>query len=332
MPPTPWQLEEVPCDYCGSREADVLLAGRDRAHGLPGEFNVVACRRCGLARTNPRPTLESLAAAYPAAYPEHQLGGRAPAAPQGLLRWALVNRRGYPLGRRAPAVVRAILSPLAIAALAGWRSAGYMPYGGDGRLLDFGCGAGGYVAKMAAAGWKAEGIDLSPEAVRRGREAGLTLYEGTLPGAPLQAECFDVVTMWQALEHVPSPKATLEAVRRLLRSAGRLLVVCPRLDSLAARWFGAAWFALELPRHLTHFTAATLRRHLAAAGFEVERLRSVRRPAIIRRSYAQLADETGSPVQRHLARSRIAAGLMSWAALVAGRSGQMMCIARRKDV
>jgi len=331
MSHSPWQLEEVPCDYCGSRDADVLLRGRDRAHGMPGEFNVVACRRCGLARTSPRPTVESLAAAYPEEYPEHQVDGREARAPQGLLRWALVNRRGYPLGRRSPAAVRWLMAPLAAAALSGRRTFGYLPYTGEGRLLDFGCGVGGYVATMAAAGWKSEGIDMSAEAVRRGREAGLTLHLGTLPGADLAPQLYEVVTMWQALEHVPSPKATLEAVRRLLRPGGRLLVVCPRLDSLDARWFGAAWFALELPRHLTHFTAATLRRHLEAAGFEVETLRSVRRPAILRRSFAQVADETGRAIHRRLARSRVVPGLVSWISLLAGRTGQMMCVARRKD-
>jgi SAM-dependent methyltransferase len=171
---------------------------------------------------------------------------------------------------------------------------------------------------------------MSPAAVDIGRSAGLTLHAGTLPGAALPPESFDVVTMWQALEHVPSPRATLAAVRELLSPGGRLLVVLPRLDSLEARWFGSAWFGLELPRHLTHFTAATLRRHLEAAGLEFVRLRSIRRPAIIRRSYAQLADETGRARHKRLSRSRIAAGILSWIAYAAGRSGQMICEARRR--
>jgi len=331
MPSPDWQLEEVPCDYCGSREADVRITGRDRAHGLPGEFRVVECRRCGLARTSPRPTLESLASAYPEEYPEHQSDGGAARPPRGLLRWALINWRGYPFGCRAPAAVRGLLWPVAAVTLDRRRALGYVPYRVDGRLLDFGCGVGRYVGRMKAAGWRAEGIDVSPEAVRLGRQAGLLLHHGTLPGADLPAESFDVVTMWQALEHVPSPKATLEAVGRLLRPGGRLVVVCPRLDSLDARWFGSCWFALELPRHLTHFTAATLRRHLEATGFEVERVRSVRRPAVLRRSFAQLADETGSALHRRLARSRLASGLMSWISLFAGRTGQMMVVARRHE-
>jgi len=331
MAESPWQFEEVPCDYCGSRDADLLVTGRDRLHGLSGEVRVVVCCQCGLARTSPRPTVESLGTAYPEDYAPHKDKGERADAPRGLLRWALVNLRGYPLGRRTPAAFRWLLAPLGAAALAGRHAAGYLPYSGEARLLDFGCGAGGYVAKMAAAGWKAEGLDASPNAVRRGREAGLTLHQGTLPGAALEPGSFDVVTMWQALEHVPSPKATLEAVRRLLRPGGRLLVVCPEMDDRACRRFGAAWFPFDLPRHLTHFTATTLRRHLEAAGFEVEWLRPVRRPSLLRRSYGYLATETGKRFHRGMARSRLVAGLLSWALLLAGWTGQMMCLARRKE-
>jgi 2-polyprenyl-3-methyl-5-hydroxy-6-metoxy-1,4-benzoquinol methylase len=325
-----WQLEEVACDYCGSTEADILLRGRDRVHGLPGEFNIVVCRQCGLARTNPRPTVDSLGAAYPETYAPHRASQVAADPPRGMLRWALVNRRGYPIGRRSSGTVRALLAPAGAVVLARRRALGYPPYQGEGRLLDFGCGVGGYVAKMAAAGWKAEGIDASPQAVRLGREAGLTIHEGTLPGVDLAPGSFDVITMWQALEHVPSPKATLRAARDLLKPDGRLMVVVPRLDSREARWFGPRWFALELPRHLTHFTRETLRRHLEAAGFEVEWVYGIRRPAVIRRSFAHLADETGRWVHRRLAHSRVVAGLLGWLALAAGGSGQMMCVARRR--
>jgi 2-polyprenyl-3-methyl-5-hydroxy-6-metoxy-1,4-benzoquinol methylase len=324
-----WQLEEVPCDFCGEAGGEVIVAGRDRAHGLPGVVNIVRCR-CGLARTSPRPTLATLAAAYPEEYGPHQAAELHERAPGGALRWALANWRGYPLGRPMAAPLRRLLAPLGAMMLAGRRSLGYGPFTGEGRLLDFGCGVGRYVAKMAAAGWRAEGIDLSPVAVTTLRAKGLTLHVGTLPGTELPPESYDVITMWQALEHVPSPRATLEAARRLLGPGGRLLVVLPRLDSLEARWFGAAWFGLELPRHFTHFTAVTLRRHMEAAGFDVGRIRSVRRPAIVRRSFAQLADETGRGVHRRLARSRLAAGVLSWIAYLAGRSGQMICEARRR--
>ncbi len=283
-PDTTWEFEEVPCDFCGSTDAEVILQGPDRLHGLPGEFTVVTCRQCSLSRTSPRPTLESLGAAYPEQYDPYS---KAPKhdPPKGMLRWALVNFRNYPLGEKSPAIIRALGAPLARRVLNKRRNLGYLPYIGQGKLLDFGCGAAGYVAKMAAAGWDAQGMDMSAHAVAAGREAGLTIHQGTLPGADLGEEQFDVVTMWQAIEHVPSPTATLAAIHKILKPGGLLLIVCPQLDSRAAKKFGICWFSFELPRHLTHFTRATLRARVEGSGFKIEKMLSTIRPSIVRKSW-----------------------------------------------
>jgi len=328
-PSGPWRLADVPCDFCGEADADVLLTGRDRAFGLPGEFAVVRCRACGLVRTNPQPTQESLATAYPEAYSPYQDGTRSPRPPEGALRWALVNILGYPLGEPAGPVVQALRGPWARWRLTRRRNVGYLPYAGEGRLLDVGCGAGRYLARMAAAGWTAEGLDASPTAVRVCREAGLVCHQGTLPGANLEAASFDAVTLWAALEHVPSPLATLRAARDLLRPGGRVLASVPNIESLAARHFGDAWYGLDLPRHLTHFSPATLARHFEKAGLEVERIHPRARPTFTRHSYAWLADETGKRRHRRLARSRLWVGLIATAGRLLGRAYDLVVIARR---
>ena len=325
----PLELRDVPCDFCGSAEADLVMTGRDRFCGLPGEFRVVACRRCGLTRTNPQPTIATIGAAYPEGYTLHREELRPAGEPAGLVRWALVNLRGYPLGRRSPAPLRWLLWPRAALALRNRRNVGYLAYEGGGRLLDYGCGIGKYVAEMAAAGWRAEGMDLVPQAVAAGRAAGLDLRVGTMPGTAIESERYDLVTMWHVLEHVPSPRATLEAIRGILRPGGRVALVCPLSDSLAARLFGPAWYGLDLPRHLTHFTRATLRRHLEAAGLAVERERCIRRPTFFTRSYGYLSEDTGRPLHRRLARSHFAARLASHLALAAGRTDEALFVARR---
>jgi 2-polyprenyl-3-methyl-5-hydroxy-6-metoxy-1,4-benzoquinol methylase len=323
-----WQFEGVPCDYCGSTDADLLLTGRDWLHGLPGEFRVVACRRCGLARTSPRPTLESL----PTAYPEDYVAFGAPCigvlAPRGLLRWALVNYRGYPLGRPWPALLRMLAAPLGGLFFRHRQRIGYFHWAGEGRLLDFGCGTGKYLAAMAAAGWKAEGLDLSPDAVRICREAGLTAHQGTLPGAHLPPQSYDVITLWHALEHVPSPRATLEAVRPLLRPGGRLIIDCPRFDSRSARRYGTYWYALDVPRHLTHFTREHLARHLASCGYTVKRFLSVRRPTFIRQSLLRRAEATGRRTHRFQAEWRFWPRLLSHRDVLLGNTDEMICIAQ----
>jgi SAM-dependent methyltransferase len=205
---------------------------------------------------------------------------------------------------------------------------GYFAYEAGGRLLDFGCGAGQYVARMAAAGWQAEGLDLSAEAVRICRAAGLAVRQGTLPGADLPEHSYDLVTMWHAIELVPSPRATLEAARNLVRPGGRLAIDCPRFDSRSARRFGSLWYGLDLPRHLTHFTRSTLARHLEACGFEVERFVSVRRPVFIRHSLLRRAEATGRARHRLAAAWRLLPRLMSHFDYLADSTDEMLCIAR----
>jgi len=325
--PDPWTLEEVPCDFCGATDADTVLESREWLHGLPGTFTVVRCRTCGLVRTNPRPTLESLGRAYPEDYQAYRLPERAKRPPKGLRRWALVNLRGYPLGEKAAVPLRWLLWPFAAAVLKHRDAVGYFTYQGDGRLLDFGCGGGKYLAQMAAAGWHAEGLDLSPDAVREAARSGLTIHLGTLPGADLPRGAYDLVTLWHAIEHVPSPMATLNAIRELIRPGGTLAVICPRFDSIPAQWYGAAWYGLDVPRHLTHFTRATLGRHVEAAGFTVERFASIRRPALVRQSILRRAEVTGRPWHRFQARSRLIPRLLSHAIYAAGRTDEIVCLA-----
>ncbi len=323
-----WQFEEVPCDFCGSSDAEFLIQGPDRLHGLPGEFKVITCKECSLSRTSPRPTLESLGAAYPEQYDPYTKA-RKYDPPTGLLRWALVNLRDYPLGEKSSPIVRALKAPLGMRVLNNRRNLGYLPYVGQGKLLDFGCGAAGYVAKMAAAGWDAQGMDMSAQAVAAGREAGLTIHQGTLPGADLGGATFDVVTMWQAIEHVPSPTATLEAIREILNPGGLLLVVCPQLDSMAARKFGACWYSFDLPRHLTHFTRATLGAHMEKAGFKVEKMRSTVRPSTVRKSWAYLADDSGLEKHMRKSKSRFLTGLYCKIAGLSGQGSQIFCVASK---
>src|SRR5262249_57546269 len=68
----------------------------------------------------------------------------------------------------------------------------------------------------------------------------------------------DVVTAFQVLEHVPDPVAAARRMLDWLAPGGLLIVEVPNAGGLGARLFGGAWAGLELPRHLSHFTPATL--------------------------------------------------------------------------
>lgn len=155
-----------------------------------------------------------------------------------------------------------------------------------GHLLDVGCGIGVFVALAEADGWKARGIDVSEFASRHAREQlGLDVAQGTLETVSLAEESFDVVTMWDVLEHMPDPAKELQAARRILKRDGYLLLNTPNeagLQKIVANLvyrssFGHIRYPLEKLYHIYHlyyFTPDTLRKLLEHAGFRILRLQS----------------------------------------------------------
>jgi|SRR5579871_280202 len=256
------EWEETNCLLCNGRRWFTLLEAPDCTTGGSGLwFAVVQCQDCGLCFTNPRPTPASLSQFYPNEYRPHQLR----------------------------ASVRTHAWRARLASLGGMRPHDCPSWHGQGRLLDFGCGGGTYLERMHRRGWRVTGLDTSASAVEVVRHRlGLPALVGTLPHPELLPASFDVITMRHSLEHVHNPQEVLRAARRLLSLGGKLIVAVPNIDSLAFRWFGHAWFGLDLPRHLTHFTPLTLQVMLQRVGFRVGRVRMVRHSSWLRSS-AQLA-------------------------------------------
>src|SRR5258707_628154 len=239
VPAITW--EESICPLCHGRYWSPLLEAQDPHAGPDGLwFAVVQCDSCGACFTNPRPDPLTIARHYP----NHQHAREKHHQPR--------TRIGE--------------------AFRSWRQPGLKPrpiaWHGEGRLLDSGCATGWSLQRMHRRGWKVVGLDAPTRAVRRIREElGLTAFAGSLPHLALEPESFDVITMWQALEHIHEPLPLLREARNLLVPGGKLIVTVPNIDSWPFRWFGRHWFGLDLPRHLTHFTPATLPQMLQRAGF-----------------------------------------------------------------
>ncbi len=300
--------EETPCPLCSRDEADLLTEAADP---LPAEgrgliFAVVKCRCCGLAYTNPRPAGESISRFYPPEYSPH--ASPTPARRKGVPSrfWSRI------LGRPCP------------------ERRGSFPGLKPGRLLDFGCGSGSYLRRMAELGWRVTGLDVAPDVVRAVREElGYEALVGTLPHPDITPASFDVVTLWQALEHVHRPLATLREVLRVLVPGGTAVVAVPNFDSLPARWFGPRWFGLDLPRHLTHFTPATLTEMLRTAGFAVKSIRGLVHADWLRASAGRVlqAGEGGTGTQ--LLRWKAVARAVAWGCYAAGRAEALVAVAER---
>ncbi len=288
--------EESNCPLCDGTSYKPLVEAADPLPTVDGLwFMVVQCEECGLCFTNPRPGPGSIGQFYPSSY--------------------VCYRRPEQRRRRKK---RDLLARL-------------LPPHGFARLLDFGCGAGEFLCRMRDVGWNVMGLDVSTEVVERLRtELGLTAIAGTLPHPELRDGSFEAVTMWQALEHVHQPLDTLRAAYDLLTPGGKLLVAVPNIDSHSYHWFGTAWYALDVPRHLTHFTPLTLRLMLHRAGFLVREVRMVRHPGWVRHSARLLARRPRAPrLVTKVLTNRLVSGLAGWYSYFCRKSDCMIALATK---
>jgi SAM-dependent methyltransferase len=144
------------------------------------------------------------------------------------------------------------------------------------RLLDLGPAFGFAVDEARRAGWWATGLELSrAAALRAAAVAGPGgIAVGDAQRTPFAGACFDAVTLWDVLEHLPDPHAATAEVARLLRPGGRLALSTGDVGSMAARVSGRHWHLYTLPEHLFFYSRESLRRLLAAHGLRIERMRA----------------------------------------------------------
>ena len=142
--------------------------------------------------------------------------------------------------------------------------------GRKGRLLDIGC-AFGHLAKTATdLGWDVFGTDISGHALRHARvDHGARVFLSDLRHLPVKNGLFDVITLYDVIEHFSEPGELLAGVLPLLRPDGLLHLTTPDVASLSARLMGRRWYHYKSPEHLVYFSPATLTRALRTAGFDV---------------------------------------------------------------
>jgi hypothetical protein len=98
---------------------------------------------------------------------------------------------------------------------------------------------------------------------------------GTLREASFPSQSFQVVTLWDVIEHLHTPWKDLTEIHRLLVDGGLLVIRIPNLESLERRWFGPFWLGWDLPRHLYFFPQSALVSALEELGFVVQGFRSI---------------------------------------------------------
>ena len=242
-------MKYIPCNFCGHDDTELVNCGPDLLLNKLGDFYLVRCRQCGLIYQNPQLSQSDLSAHYPDNYLPYQQDS----VGKKLYTQQILQDRG--IARYCHCVVQ------------------HQPQ--SGRLLDVGCSTGKFLYAMQQRKWQVQGVELSAYAAERARQAlGLNVYTGTLIEAAYEDYSFDAITLWDVLEHVPDPQATLKEIYRILKPGGLLLLSMPNPISVEARFFGGNWVGWERPRHLYLIPPKLIGRYLQFAGLEYEGMES----------------------------------------------------------
>lgn len=243
-------MRKVRCDFCKADDYELMFELKDYLHHIEGTFRLVRCRRCGLIYLNPQPTREELRKYYPNDYHAYKPLSSVSSPFERLDRY-------YGIDKRCRAVVKRLKER-------------------KGRVLDIGCATGEFLYSMRRYGnWELYGVEPNVEAAMYARNVlGLNVFIGTLFEAQYPNAFFDVVTLWNVLEHLHYPLLTLREIARIIKPSGLLVISIPNPESIEARIFGRYWAGFDAPRHLFIYPLSTLKKALDLVGFDVKKVRS----------------------------------------------------------
>lgn len=233
-------LETIACPVCDGSQFKPLF----RMRGEP----FVRCTDCGLVLINPRPDFQAVATGYNARYSQ----GYIEKAQKKLARCSRWVQR---LQKRV---------------------------GGGGRWLDVGCSAGFVLAAAEAAGFEAFGVELEPAAVEFGRaQLGLAnIACGTFEAQHYPSAFFDVISMYDVIEHVPDLNRTVAELARVLKPGGLIEIRTPDVAHWRTPRNLARWKEIKPSEHLYYFSAATLTRLFARHGLSLMHRRFMYKAAL----------------------------------------------------
>ncbi|MCA9408771.1 MAG: class I SAM-dependent methyltransferase [Candidatus Omnitrophica bacterium] len=243
-------LEDVPCNICGRNNFKIIypaqydLAKTDKIHeGFRSSGDetlidqMVECNYCGLQYLTPRLRQDIIIEAYSSGSDE------------GFISQAKGRERTF--AKSLKSIEK------------------YVP---PSKILDVGTAGGSFLKAAKDRGWNVSGCEPNRWLAEWGKKNyGIDIHSGTIFDMELDHDSFNVVTLWDVLEHVPDPQKVLKECSRVLKDNGLLLINYPDINSLVARMMGKKWVFL-LSVHLYYFTPKTITKLLEKCGYEVVKI------------------------------------------------------------
>lgn len=231
------------CPLCGSKNFKEYLKVKD--HSISKEdFTIKKCNECGLRMTSPRPDDKDLTKYYESEdYISHSDTKK-----------GLINRLYHFVKQLTIKQKQDLIAKLS-----------------KGKtLLDIGCGTGDFLIYCKEKGWRVSGLEPDPNARKKAEEKGLNEVADLPKFYDLNPGSYDVITMWHVMEHVADLNAYFKQLHLLLKDKGHLIIAVPNPDSPDALKYKEYWAALDVPRHLFHFSKQNLKDLASKHHFKLE--------------------------------------------------------------
>jgi 2-polyprenyl-3-methyl-5-hydroxy-6-metoxy-1,4-benzoquinol methylase len=235
------------CPVCNSSRIQQVLTAKDHTVSFES-FDIWQCANCSLRFTQNVPSRDEIEKYYKSEkYISHSETSK------GIINWLYLRVRTFTLSSKRNFIEDETRIK-------------------KGRLLDVGAGAGAFVHHMKENGWSVEGLEPDPQAIDRAfSQYGIHLK----PSSELfnfQQSSFDAVTMWHVLEHVHDLHEYIRHIKSICKPGGKIFIGVPNYTSFDAHYYGPAWAAYDVPRHLYHFSPASLLELMKRHGCTIEKI------------------------------------------------------------
>jgi 2-polyprenyl-3-methyl-5-hydroxy-6-metoxy-1,4-benzoquinol methylase len=222
------------CPVCHAENISSIFKAKDYTVSQD-EFSILHCQNCSLRFTQNIPDLHSISSFYQSEdYISHSDTNK-----------GFINRIYQLVKKRTLSGKRNLII----------RSTGLH----KGNHLDVGCGTGAFANKMLKAEWTVTGLEPDSGA----RAVAEKMYGLKILNADelfnLPANSFDAITLWHVLEHVHDMHGYVKQLKNLLKENGKLFIAVPNYTSYDAQVYKQYWAAYDVPRHLYHFSPASMK-------------------------------------------------------------------------